>query len=157
MQTFLIRVGIFCLRFGPTCRSKLVPIPQGIAPVAEKHGENRVEREPVVSQKHAETSPQQNRHVRWPRFSDHWPIKKNDCCRGILGCNRGRAFRSISFWDWSPIFVSVAQARSEGDKDRRRAVVGVVFWALPHLEGYQARTSLGLLTFAALIFLYYLI
>jgi len=47
--------------------------------------------------------------LRWPRFLDHWLVKISDGCRGVVGCYRGRAFRSISFWDWSPIFVSVAQ------------------------------------------------
>jgi hypothetical protein len=47
--------------------------------------------------------------LRWPRFSDHWPVKISDGCRGLVGCYRGIAFRSISFRDWSPIFVSVAQ------------------------------------------------
>jgi hypothetical protein len=42
-------------------------------------------------------------------ISDHWPVKISDGCRGLVGCYRGIAFRSISFWDWSPIFVSVAQ------------------------------------------------
>ena len=46
--------------------------------------------------------------LRWPRFSDHWPVKISDGFRGLIGCYRGRAFRSIPFWDWSPIFVSVA-------------------------------------------------
>ena len=27
----------------------------------------------------------------------------------MVGCNRGRVSRSISFWDWSPFFVSGAQ------------------------------------------------
>ena len=48
------------------------------------------------------------RGMRWPRFLDHWPVKISDGCRGLVGRYRGIAFRSISFWDWSPIFVSVA-------------------------------------------------
>ena len=48
-------------------------------------------------------------YLRWPRFLDHCPVKISDGCRGLVCCYRGRAFRSISFWDWSPIFVSVAQ------------------------------------------------
>ena len=47
--------------------------------------------------------------MRWPRFLDHLLVKISDGCRGLVCCYRGRAFPSISFWDWSPIIVSVAQ------------------------------------------------
>jgi hypothetical protein len=52
---------------------------------------------------------EKNVKMRWPRFLDHWPVKISDGCRGLVGCYRGTAFRSISFGGWSPIFVSVAQ------------------------------------------------
>ena len=82
------------------------------------------------------------RGLRWPRFLDHWLVKISDGWQGLVVCYRGQSFPfNLLFGLVSDFYLrsagpgwpqSVAQrparARSKGDKNRKRAVVGVVFW-----------------------------
>ena len=80
--------------------------------------------------------------MRWPRFLDHWLVKISDGWQGLVVCYRGQSFPFNLLFGLVSDFClrsagpswprSVAQrparARSKGDKNRKRAVVGVVFW-----------------------------